>query len=327
MEYVRFGRTKLEVSTVGIGTGGASRLGLAQGSTDEEAMAIVRRGLELGINYFDTAESYRNEYILGRALEGHRDEVVLSTKVTPVLDDGELCDPAGLRLAVERSLANLRTDVIDIFHLHRVLIESYEHTVNVLVPTVMELRDEGKIRFIGISENTGGDVNHVMLQNAIKDNYWDVIMLNFNLFNQSARNGILPTAIKNDIAIEIMASARSQFSRPDLLIAELDRLISTGELRPDQINPLNPLDFLHSSDLDLDLTLTEASYRFAAHEPGVHVVLVGTGNIAHLEENVDALNRGILPADVRERLRSAFGHLQAEVHIAGRSTRPNSSSM
>lgn len=321
MEYRRYGRTGLVVSNVGIGTGGASRLGLAYGSSEEDAIAVVHRGLELGITYFDTAENYKNEQVLGRALAGHRDEVVLSSKMGVALGEGSLIDASGLRSAVELSLSKLQTDVIDIFHLHRVSIRNYHHAADVLVPTLIELRDEGKIRFIGISESSGGDVGHAMLHQAVQDDFWDVVMISFNLFNQSARSEVFPFTIEKGIGIEIMASARSQFSQPDLLVAELERLLDTGELRPDQVNRDDPLDFLSAGGRRV--TLTEASYRFAAHEPGVHVVLIGTGKISHLEENIGALNRGPLPPEIHERLVTVFGHLQAEVHVPGRSLGPS----
>lgn len=316
MEYRRFGRTGLDVSLVGIGTGGASRLGIANGLSEEGAMAVVHRGMELGINYFDTAENYKNEHILGRAIVGHRDEVVLSTKIDPVCADGEFRDEQGLRDAVELSLKKLNTDVIDVFHMHHVTKRSYDHAADVLVPELMKLRDEGKIRFIALSESSGRDPDHAVLARAVQASCWDVIMVSFNLFNQSARAEVFPATIEHDIAIEIMASARSQFSQPALLIAEMERLIAAGQLEADQINPDDPLDFLRAGDREV--TLTEASYRFAAHEPGVHVVLIGTGNIAHLEENVEALNRGPLPTEIRQRLISMFGHLQAEIFIPGR---------
>ena len=97
-----------------------------------------------------------------------------------------------------------------------------------------------------------------------------------------------------DIGIEIMASARSYFSRPDRLVAEINRLLDAGELDGARIDASDPLGFL--ADAKGVESLTDGSYRFVAHEPGVHVVLVGTGNVAHLEENVRALSAGPLPA-------------------------------
>src|SRR5690242_10782348 len=120
MDTVVLGRTGLSVSAAGLGCGGHSRLGQATGSTVEESVALVRRALELGITYIDTAQAYGTEEIVGRALAGgRRDEVIVSTKCHPARGEERL-DPAGLRSAVERSLGALRTEHIDVFHLHGV---------------------------------------------------------------------------------------------------------------------------------------------------------------------------------------------------------------
>jgi aryl-alcohol dehydrogenase-like predicted oxidoreductase len=178
------------------------------------------------------------------------------------------------------------------------------------VPVLLELRDEGKIRFLGITESTGKDARHHLLSRALQDDVWDVVMTGFTFFNQSARDVLFPTTIRNDIAVEIMASARSYFSRPERLAEEIGRLAEAGVIGQDDIDLADPLRFLADGGVR---SLTEASYRFVAHEPGVHVVLVGTGNPAHLEENARALTSGPLPPDVTERLVSLFGHLSMAV--------------
>lgn len=307
MDYRTFGRTGLRVSVAGIGTGGASRLGLSYGATEEQAIAVMHRALELGINYFDTAEGYQTEDVVGRALEGHRDEVVISSKIAPRLADGSLLDRVGLRRALEVALQKLRTDVVDVYHLHRPSTEDYEYCLHELVPELEALRDEGKMRFIGISESTSTDSTHEMLHRAVQDDCWDVVMTAFNLFNQSPRERIFPDTIKKDIAIEIMGAARGPFSRPEQLVEQVARLVAAGELEAGQVSPEDPLDFLVGAD-GVE-SLADASYRLAAHEPGVHVVLTGTGSIAHLEENVTSLSAGPLPAAEHDRLVSIFGHL------------------
>ncbi len=135
-------------------------------------------------------------------------------------------------------------------------------------------------------------------------------MTGFTFFNQSARNVLFPAAIEKDIAIEIMASARSCFSRPEQLAQEVGRLVDAGMMSRDDIDPTDPLRFL--ADVGVR-SLTEASYRFVAHEPGVHVVLVGTGNPTHLEQNARALSAGPLPPAVTKQLTSLFGHLSMAV--------------
>lgn len=311
MEYRSFGRTGLRVSVCGLGGGGESRLGLAKGSTEEQAIAVVRRALELGVTYIDTAPNYGTEDVIGRALEGHRDDVVVSSKTVARRKDGSPVDRAGVRRSIEGTLRALRRDVVDVYHLHRVRPEDYDHALAEMVPELLALRDEGKIRFLGISESTGHDARHSMLRRAVDDDCFDVLMTGFTFFNQSAREVLFPAAIEKGIGVEIMASARSYFGRPEQLAQEIGRLADAAVIGRESIDPADPLGFLEAS-LDVQ-SPTEAAYRFVAHEPGVHVVLVGTGNPVHLEENVRALTAGPLPAAVTGRLVSLFGHLAMAV--------------
>lgn len=320
MNYRNFGRTGLRVSDVGLGGGGASRLGLATGSTPDQVIALIRRSFDLGINYFDTADNYGTEEVIGSALEGHRGEVVISTKIYPRLEDASLLKRDDLEPALDASLARLKTDVIDVYHLHGVTKKDYDYCETELLPELQRLRALGKIRHLGITERNSSDSSHAMLERALKDDYWDVVMVGFNLFNQSARDTVFPATIASDIAVEVMASARNQFSRPELFAAELTRLVDEGLVTMDGFDRDRPLAFLDA--LGEPASLTDASYRFASHEPGVHVVLVGTGNVDHLEENIRAFSEGPLPADVRELFVTMFGHLAKPVIVPGRVLRP-----
>jgi L-galactose dehydrogenase len=311
MQYRTLGRSGLRVSVCGLGGGGESRLGLRKGATEEQAVAVVRRAVDLGITFFDTAPNYGTEDVVGRGLAGHRDRVVVSSKTLARRNDGTLVDRAATRRGLEETLRRLRSDVVDVYHLHRVRPADYEYAVIELVPELLALRDEGKIRALGISESTGSDGRHSMLRRALEDDCWDVLMTGFTFFNQSARDVLFPETVERGIGIEIMASARSYFSRPDLLAAEIARLVDAGLIGPDEVDPADPLGFLlDGGDVR---SLTEASYRFVASEPGVHVVLVGTGNPAHLEENVRSLSAGPLPTETTKRLVALFGHLSLDV--------------
>ena len=107
MEYRRLGRTGLEVSLVGLGTGGPSQLGQTRGTSRDEVRAFVRRALDLGINYFDTAPVYHDsEALLAHALDGvARDETVVATKYPSVVDvhadAPPLAPPSVIRPSVE----------------------------------------------------------------------------------------------------------------------------------------------------------------------------------------------------------------------------------
>jgi aryl-alcohol dehydrogenase-like predicted oxidoreductase len=314
MERVTLGRTGLTVGVMGLGCGGHSRLGLAQNKGEENAVAVVRRAVELGANLIDTAEAYGTEEAVGKALaEGGipRGSVVLSTKIGP-RRQGEQETPAGLKERLDVCLRRLRTDHVDILHLHGVQDADYDHCAAVLVPAMRELRDAGKVRFLGITEAFGPDPRHKMLSRAVQDpaDPWDVVMVGFNLLNQSARERVLPHTRARGIGTLCMFAVRRALSSPDALRETVAGLRERGELPAEAADLLgadDPLGFLFQGDTpDAARSQTEAAYRFCRHEPGIDVVLSGTGSVAHLEENATALNRPPLPAAEADRLRRAF---------------------
>ena len=154
MEARRLGRQGLEVSAIGLGCMGMSQ---SYGVPDDaESVATIQRALELGVTFFDTAEVYgpfTNETLVGRALEGRRDRVVLATKFGWEIDSsargGLDSRPAHIRDAVEGSLRRLRTDRVDLLYQHRV-----DPTVPIeeVIGTMADLVREGKARFLGLSE-------------------------------------------------------------------------------------------------------------------------------------------------------------------------------
>jgi aryl-alcohol dehydrogenase-like predicted oxidoreductase len=305
MEYVTLGKTGLQVSAVGLGGGGHSRLGQRTGATADESVALVQRALELGITLIDTAEVYGTEALIGTALAGaRRHEVVLSTKKS-ITEQGRRITAAELVRGLEASLARLRTDYVDIYHLHGVLADEYEHAVATLLPAMHELRAAGKIRFLGITEQFGADTGHQMLARAVPDDYWDVVMVGFNILNQSARSRVLAETIRRGIGVLCMFAVRDTLSNPDKLRETVGALARQGLLDPHALNLADPLDFVHEA---AD-SLPDAAYRFCRAEPGIHVVLSGTGNRQHLEANVASILRPALPDSLRTRLVELFGHI------------------
>lgn len=305
------GRTGLEVGVAGLGCGGHSRLGQATGSTSEESIAIVQRALDLGITLIDTARVYGTEEIVGKALAHRRSEVVISTKVPPIDQDGPR-GAAGLRTSLEKSLEDLRTDTVDVYHLHGVQPETYDHCVDVLVPEMFKLRDEGKIRFLAISEGFGRDSGHAMLERAVTDDCWDVMMVGFNLLNPSARDRVFPATQPKGIGILVMFAVRRLLSQGDELRRVVGELVAEGRIDSEGVSLDDPLGFLVTSGEAS--SVVDAAYRFARHEPGTDVILTGTGNPAHLEANVASLAKGPLPAEDLARLTQLFGHLD---HLSG----------
>ena len=104
MDYVTFGRTGLQVSVMGLGCGGPSRLGQSTAKSETESIAIIRNAIEAGVNFIDTAEAYHTEALVGKALSGlNRDQIVISTKKSYRKE----ISPALLRTGVETSLQQL----------------------------------------------------------------------------------------------------------------------------------------------------------------------------------------------------------------------------
>lgn len=305
MDYTTLGRTGLRVSRMGLGGGGHSRLGLSQGKTDAEAEAIVREALDLGINFIDTAESYKTEEVIGRGIQGTpRDEVVLSTKAGVGWQD-RFCTGAEMRERVEACLKRLQTDYVDVFHLHGVSPEEYAYARTELVPTLYDLRDEGKIRFLGITEQFIVDPSHETLKLALPDDYWDVMMVGFSLLNPSARETIFPKTQAQGVGTLGMFAVRRALSQPDALRALMETLVTQEQVILGAFNPEEPLDFLVENGVAG--SIPEAAYRFSRWEPGMDLTLSGTGNIEHLRANAEALNLPSLPDDVLARLDELFG--------------------
>lgn len=304
------GRTGLSVSVAGLGGGGASCLGMRTGGTAENAVTLIRRALDLGINHFDTAETYRTEVFFGEALTGvPRDSVVISSKKTTWKEEGPTTYFTAEELvqALDASLQHLRTDHVDIYHLHGLGASSYDHAVAEWVPALKKLRQQGKIRAVAVSEPFESDQGHVMLSRAVHDGWPDVVMVGFNILNPSARERILVPAKAKGIGTQVMFAVRRAFSRPERLREILEDLRARGRLGPGLDDGPEPLGFL-LKDGGAE-SLTDAAYRFCRHEPGVHTVLFGTGDIAHLQDNVMSLSRPPLPDAVLARLRSAFGNV------------------
>ena len=305
MDYVTFGRTGLNVSVMGLGCGGPSRIGMSADKSEAESVDIVRRALDAGVNFIDTAEGYGTEGLVGKGIASvPRDQVIISSKKSC----SQEISPALVRQSIEVSLSRLRTDYIDVYNLHGVRPSQYVMLRDEILPTFVDLKNEGKIRFIGVSELFNVDMTHQMLLQSLPEDPWDVVMVGFNILNQSARDLFKQTLEKN-VAVQIMFAVRRILSQPENLREAVQTLIEIGQIEADEINIGDPLGFvLKESDAT---SIVDAAYRFCRYEPGVHVVLSGTGNPDHLQSNIDSLCRPPLPDPVVQKLRHIFRHTDA----------------
>ena len=313
MEYKILGRTGLKVSVAGLGCGGPSRLGMRNDpQTTNHAVALVRQAINLGVNFLDTAQNYGTEAVVGKAIAGTpRDRLVISTKKT--LPPADHSDPeAEVIKGLEQSLKLLGTDYIDVYHLHGVEPKDQAFAKDRLMPAMRRLKDQGKIRFIGVTEGFVVDSAHKVLQEGLEEDLWDVVMVGFSLLNPSARKTVFPLTRSKRVGVLNMFAVRRALSQPERLKEMCDELVAKGMIGKDALDGRDPLGFLlRETDA---ATIPEAAYRYCRHEQGVDVVLFGTGNPDHLKENVAAILKPALPQPALKRLDEIFGALD---HLTG----------
>ena len=307
MEYTTLGRTGLKVSVAGLGCGGFSRLGLGTGKSEADAIGIVRQAIEHGVNLFDTAASYGTEEVLGKAIETvPRESVVICTKA-PFSFSRPDADPAKIVASLDQSLRQLDADYIDVYQLHGVPPAAYDHAFGVLAPALLREKEKGKFRFLGITETAPHDLQHQTLQRAVADGVWDVAMAGFSMMHQNARELVFPLTREHRVGTLLMFAVRNIFSQPDRLRSTVRELAAAGEVPQSLADSDDPLGFLvHRGGAE---SVVDAAYRFARHEPGVDVVLFGTGSGAHLRSNIASILKPPLPVEDRQKLRDLFGRL------------------
>ena len=153
MQYRRLGRTGLQVSLVGLGTGGPSLMGQQAGMAFEQQYRLVHGALDLGVNLFDTASAYRDsEVLLGRALaDVPRHRYILATKCMPFAADEakSLIDVDELRGQCERSMRRLGVDYIDVYQLHVVPPDRYDEVVDKLHAIREHIGPFGRLLYVG----------------------------------------------------------------------------------------------------------------------------------------------------------------------------------
>jgi aryl-alcohol dehydrogenase-like predicted oxidoreductase len=185
------GRSGLEVSALGLGCMGMSEF--YAGATEEESVATLHQALELGLDFLDTADMYgpfKNEELVGRALKGRRDQVVLATKFGNMRgEDGSFLGVCGrpdyVRTCCDASLKRLGTDRIDLYYQHRV---DRSVPIEETVGAMAELVQAGKVRYLGLSEAAPATLRRAHAEHPIA-----ALQTEYSLWTRDPEDEILPT--------------------------------------------------------------------------------------------------------------------------------------
>lgn len=314
MEQLKLGKSDLMVSRIGYGCWGLSGAYGKIGST--EAEALICRVLDLGVNFLDTADIYgagENEKLVGRAIKGRRQEAILATKFGYVgSEQGGLKidgSPAQVIRACEASLRRLATDYIDVYYLHRV-----DKTVPIseTVGAMEELRREGKIRAIGLSE---AGIHTLEAAGRIAD--IDVLQSEFSLATPDLSNEMIPYLEANNIAL----AAFSPLSRGmltemasyiDMAVDDYRRLIPRFDEENYRLN-LSIVREMESIAKDLGCGLATLALAWVLASAKNTIPIPGTRQLSHLKENIRALDLSF-NEDVYDRLSKLAGSFHGDRH-------------
>ncbi|MEK6795595.1 MAG: aldo/keto reductase [Spirochaetota bacterium] len=301
METQALGRTGLKVSRLALGG-----LFVAKHAAEQaEANRVVKRALELGINYIDTAPSYGNsEEALGEAFKEIKQPFILSTKLGGRPDPFKPQDKAALRQSVETSLKLLNREVIDILMIHEPDRPGQWdwwtdwQTINGPVLELMaELKKEGKIKYTGLGGTTCYELSHI-----INSGKFDVVLtaFNYSLLWQEAKETAVPAARAQNMGV-VVGSPLQQGALARKYDAVNDpSAYWLSPARKEQMKKLYAL-----SD-ECGLTLPELCLRWVLSDPRVDTVLMGARSVKEVDENVASAEKGALPDDLVKKIDALY---------------------
>lgn len=320
MEYRQLGASGLQVPVLSFGTatfGGGNDFFKAWGSTQvEEATRLVDLCLDAGVNLFDTADVYSAglaEEILGKAISGKRDRVIISTKATFPFGEGPNSAGASrfrLMKQIEGSLKRLNTDYIDIYHMHGFdAVTPVEETLR----TLDDLVQSGKIRYIAASNFSGW---HLMKSLAVSDKHgWNRYVghqIYYSLANREYEWELMPLGIDQKVGAIIwspLAAGRLGGKyRRDKPIPQESRVAQGGSPVPQfAVNEevfYNTIDAMDEIAKETGKTLAQIALNWLLQRPTVSSIIIGARNEEQLHQNLGAVGWN-LTADQLKKLDAA----------------------
>lgn len=302
MQYRILGRTGLRVSAVGLGT--MVHAGHFGPMDDRESLSAIQTAMDLGVNFIDTSDAYGagySETLLGQALRGKRDRIILATKGGNVMvgpDRGKRnFTPDYISRVLDESLKRLQTDYVDLYQLHNPTVDVIERGD---VWQVLEgAKQAGKIRHYGVSINT---VEEGIA--AVNGGRSDTIQLEYNLLAQEPAEKIFPLAQKADVGIIARVPLRRGILTGKLTVADDGRFQGEdvrarsfkGEPFRRELAKADQLRFLLNGDVQ---TFPQAAIAFCLAHPAVSTTIPGARNAQQMRENAAGADVTISPENLK----------------------------
>ncbi len=319
MEKRKFGRTGLEVSLLGFGCGAVGGLMVKGAPADQER--AVWRALELGINYFDTAQQYgdgESERNLGRVLKALKPDVYVGTKVRlPPTEPGRIGE--AIAASLEASLKRMQRDQVDLFQFHNPIVGTNagssfaaDTVLAEVVPAFERLRAQGKCRFFGITA-TGETAS---LHRVADSRAFDSAQVSYNLLNPTPGATVAAGYPAQDFANLLGHTQAADMGVIVIRVLAGGALSGTEERHPLGSPPPAPIGSGADYRRDVERarrfeplirdghadSLIEASIRYVIAQPAVSTVLVGYSTMEHLEYAARAVEKGQLSQAALERI-------------------------
>ena len=303
MKYTNLGKTGLRISAVGLGT--MVHAGHFGAMKDSESLSAIETALDRGVNFIDTSDAYGagySETLLGNALKGRRDKVILATKGGNVMvgpNRGKrIFEPDYISGVMDESLRRLQTDYIDLYQLHNPTVDVIERGE---VWEVLErAKRAGKIRHYGVSINTMEEGIA-----AVKDGRAETIQVEYNLLAQEPSDTILPLAEKSEIGIIARVPLKRGILTGKMTLADEARFQGEdvrarsfkGEAFAKELAKAEQLKFLVHGPVK---NLGQAAIAFCIAHPAVSVVIPGARNAEQMRENAAGADVDIPAADLQK---------------------------
>jgi aryl-alcohol dehydrogenase-like predicted oxidoreductase len=320
MQLRVFGRSGMQLSVLGFGCGAVGGLMVRGDHADQER--AVARALEAGVNYFDTAVQYgdgESEKNIGRILQKLKPaNAVVGTKVRIPPDDYGRIGEA-IATSLDGSLGRLRRDSVDIFHLHNPITEkeggtalSAGQVLSEVVPAFERLRQQGKVRFLGLT--AVGDT--AALHQVIDSRAFDSAQVVYNMLNPSAAEALPKNYPAQDYERLFEHAQAAGVGVVGIRVLAGGALSGSAERHPIASPPPEPIGSAMSYEGDIErarrltalveegfaASLTEAATRFSLSHPAMGTILVGIATPGQFDDALAAVEKGPLPAAALERL-------------------------